>query len=344
MAPLTYSDAGVDLKAWHEAKKRIGRLVSSTHNKRVVGGFGQFGGLFDAAALKGMNRPTLVSSVDGVGTKLKIAFATGVHNTVGQDIVNHCVDDILVMGATPLFFLDYLAVGKLAPEVAEQIVTGLAVACRENGVVLIGGETAEMPGFYAEGEYDIAGTVVGAVDAEKIVDGSRITPGDRLVGLRSNGLHTNGYSLARKLVTEVAGKRYGDTFDATGRTFGEELLRPHRSYLSILPCFEDGTVKGCAHITGGGYQENLDRILPQGCDAVVETGAWVPDEIFAFLQEAGRIESDEMYRTFNMGVGMVLAVDGAVAETVCAREELREFEPAIIGRVESGTGIVRLEY
>ncbi len=344
MKPLTYSDAGVHLDAWRTAKGHIGHLVQSTYNDKVLGGFGQFGGLFDAAALKAMNRPVLVSSVDGVGTKLKVAFATGIHDTIGEDIVNHCVDDILVMGATPLFFLDYLAVGALSPQDTEQIVTGLARACRENGVVLIGGETAEMPGFYAAGEYDIAGTIIGVVDADNIVDGTRITPGDRLVGLRSNGLHTNGYSLASKLVIDVAGKRYDDIFEATGQSFGRELLRPHRSYLPILPCLQDGTVKGCAHITGGGYQENVDRILPQGCDAVVDTRAWVPDRIFAFLQAAGGIANDEMYRTFNMGMGMVLVVDATIVDQLCERDELKPFEPVVIGRVESGNGSVRMEY
>lgn len=344
MAPLTYADAGVDLSKWHDAKRRIGGLVKATHDSRVLGGFGHFGGLFDATALKGMQDPVLVSSVDGVGTKLKIAFDVGRHDTVGEDIVNHCVGDILVLGARPLFFLDYLATGKLAPEVIEAVISGLAKACKASGCALIGGETAEMPGFYAAGEYDLAGTIVGVVDRGHIVDGHTIVPGDVLVGLRSNGLHTNGYSLARKIVTEVAGKSYGDTFAETGETFGDELLRPHRAYSPVLSLMEDGLVKGCAHITGGGFQENLDRILPPGCDAVVDTRRWEPQPIMRFLQHAGEVANDDMYRTFNMGIGMVLAVAGSTIDTVLGRPEIAAFEPVAVGRVEAGAGAVRMEY
>ncbi len=344
MAPLTYADAGVDLSKWHDAKRRIGGLVKATHDSRVLGGFGHFGGLFDASAFKGMQEPVLVSSVDGVGTKLRVAFEVGRHETVGEDIVNHCVDDILVLGARPLFFLDYLATGKLAPAVVESVISGLARACKAAGCALVGGETAEMPGFYAAGEYDLAGSIVGVVERGRIVDGHTIEGGDVLVGLRSSGLHTNGYSLARKIVTEIAGKGYSDTFAETGQTFGDELLRPHRAYSPVLALIDDGMVKGCAHVTGGGFQENLDRILPSGCDAVVDTRNWEPQPIMRFLQQTGEVSNDDMYRTFNMGIGMVLAVGARDAEAVLGRPEISAFEPVVIGKVEDGTGVVRMEY
>ncbi|MBD3392201.1 MAG: phosphoribosylformylglycinamidine cyclo-ligase [Chitinivibrionales bacterium] len=342
--PLTYADAGVDLSAWRDTKKRIGGLVKSTYTDKVVGKFGQFGGLFDVSLLKKFTRPILVSSVDGVGTKLKIAFATGKHDTVGEDIVNHCINDILVLGAQPLFFLDYLGTGRLSPEVVEKVMLGLTRACKASACVLIGGETAEMPGFYQEGEYDIAGTIVGIVDEHRVIDGSAIAPGDVLIGLRSNGLHTNGYSLARTIVTEIAGKDYADTFAPTGRTFGEELLRPHRAYSAARVLMDKDLIKGCAHITGGGFQENVDRILPQHCDAVIDTKRWSPDEIFVFLQTEGRVENDEMYRTFNMGMGMVLVVSGEHADEVLNAKALASFGPARIGAVRPGEGRVVMEY
>lgn len=344
MSSLTYADAGVNLASWHDARERIGKLVKATHNDKVLGGFGHFGGLFDISAAKGMDKPALVSSVDGVGTKLKIAFDIDKHDTVGEDIVNHCIDDILVMGARPMYFLDYLATGKLSPAVIEQVMVGLTKACREAGCVLIGGETAEMPGFYGEGEYDIAGTIVGLVDQGSIVDGSSIQTGDLLIGLRSNGLHTNGYSLARKIVSEVAKKAYTDTFEEAGTSFGEELLRPHRCYRGVLEVMQEGVVKGCAHITGGGFQENLDRILPGNCDAVIDTAAWRPDPIFGFLQKSGNVDNDDMYRTFNMGVGMVLAVSADSADSVAAHTALSDYNPLAIGRVVEGSGAVKMEY
>lgn len=344
MVSLTYADAGVNLSAWHETRKRIGELVKSTFNKRVVGEFGQFGGVFDVSMLKDFERPLLVSSVDSVGTKLKIAFETGVHDTVGEDIVNHCINDILVMGARPLYFLDYLGVGRLAPVVAEQVMVGLTRACKAADCALVGGETAELPGFYNAGEYDLVGCIVGAVDAARIVDGRDIKAGDVLVGLRSNGLHTNGYSLARKIVTEVAGKSYGDTFESAGTTFGADLLRPHRAYTPVLGLIENHLVKGCAHITGGGFQENVDRILPSNCSAVIDTGTWTPDPIFKFLQDMGHVENDEMYRTFNMGIGFVLVAGPAEAEKITADTALADYEPRRIGRIDSGDGTVRLEY
>ncbi len=342
--PLTYADAGVDLNAWHDTKERIGRLVKATYNQNVLGGFGQFGGLFDVSMLKEYDSPVLVSSVDGVGTKLKIAFETGIHDTVGEDIVNHCIDDILVLGAQPLYFLDYIGTGKLSPEITAQIVEGLSRACRQADCVIIGGETAEMPGFYQPGEYDIAGTIVGVVDREKIIDGKNIQPGDKVIGLKSNGLHTNGYSLARKIVTEAAGKSYSDIFEDTGRSFGQELLRPHRSYRDVLPLMRRGFVKGCAHITGGGFPENIDRILPADTNVVIDTRKWNPDKIFLFLSEAGGVENSEMYRTFNMGIGLVLIVSSRDVEVVMKSEELGPFEPLVIGHIEEGNGSVKMEY
>jgi phosphoribosylformylglycinamidine cyclo-ligase len=342
--PLTYADAGVDLKAWAQTKDRIGRLVQTTYTPNVLGRFGHFGGLFDVSMLKQYDRPVLVSSVDGVGTKLKIAFATGIHNTVGEDIVNHCINDILVLGARPLFFLDYIGTGVLSPDVTEQFMTGLVRACKESGCVLIGGETAEMPGMYKRGEYDIAGTIVGIVEEKGIVDGSHIRPGDVVIGLRSNGLHTNGYSLARKIVTEVAGKRYEDLFPEAGHSFGLELLRPHRAYSPLLALFDRKLIKGCAHLTGGGFQENIDRILPPDCNAVIDTAAWKPDPIFTWMQKAGQVENDEMYRTFNMGIGMVVVVNGADHAAVTEAPEIQNFGPVVIGTIAAGSGAVVMEY
>jgi phosphoribosylformylglycinamidine cyclo-ligase len=342
--PLRYSDAGVDLSVWNKTKVRIGELVSSNYNSSVVGKFGQFGGMFDTSSFVSMKHPVLVSSTDSVGTKVMVAFESGIHDSVGQDIVNHCIDDILVLGARPLFFLDYIGIHKLVPEVAEQIVTGLSIACKAAGCVLIGGETAEMPDLYKKGEYDLVGCIVGVVDKEKIIDGSTIVPGDVLIGLRSNGLHTNGYSLARKIVKEVAGKSYSDIFEPTGKSFAQELLRPHRAYTPVLKLMDQGLIKGCAHLTGGGFQDNIDRILPQNCNAVILTNAWTPDPIFSWLQEAGNVEKEEMYHTFNMGIGLVLAVKPEVADTIMSSKEIESFEPVVIGSINEGAGKVVLEF
>ena len=340
---MKYSDAGVDVALWNKAKGRIGELVSSTFTENVVGGFGQFGGMFSAASLKGMAEPVLVSSTDSVGTKVKIAFETGIHTSVGEDIVNHCINDILVLGARALFFLDYIGINKLVPELAEQIIQGLVRACKAGGCVLIGGETAEMPDVYSHGEYDLVGCIVGVVDKSRIIDGRTITPGDIAIGLRSSGLHTNGFSLARKIVKEAAGKSYGDPFQNSGKTIGEVLLAPHRAYSPVLKLMERGAIKGCAHITGGGFQDNVDRILPNTCDAIIDTKTWMPDPIFQFLQAAGNVERDEMYHTFNMGVGMVLVVDPKGADAVAGAPEIKAFEPKIIGRIVKGSGKVALE-
>jgi phosphoribosylformylglycinamidine cyclo-ligase len=262
--PITYSDAGVDIDAATRATDKIKELARRTFNQRTLSEIGSFGGMFDGA-FPNLKQPVLVASADGVGTKLKIAFSTGVHNTVGRDLVNHCVNDILVQGARPLFFLDYIATGKLLPDVVAEIVAGVANGCRENGCVLLGGETAEMPDFYADGEYDIAGFIVGVADREKIIDGKEITPGDVLLALPSVGLHTNGYSLARKLFLEVAGYEVDTRLEGLGMTVGEALLQPHLSYLKPLnELLDSGTIKGLAHITGGGLTDNIPRILPEG--------------------------------------------------------------------------------
>lgn len=340
---LSYKDAGVDVGTWNNVKGDIGKLVASTYNSRVLGSFGQFGGMFDIGNLEGMKHPVLVSSTDSVGTKVMIAFETGVHSTVGRDIVNHCVNDILVMGAKPLFFLDYIGLYKLYPQVACEIVSGLASACRDNGCVLIGGETAEMPDLYKKDEYDLVGTIIGLVDKNSVIDGSTIKPGDILIGLRSSGLHTNGYSLARKIVKEVGGKKYSDQFENSGKTFGQILQEPHRSYLPLHALMQKSIIKGCAHITGGGFQDNVDRILPPNCDAFVNTGSWTPDPIYGWMQKTGNVKKDEMYHTFNMGIGMVIAVDPSHASEVLGAPELSAFGPVVIGKVASGSGKVVLE-
>jgi phosphoribosylformylglycinamidine cyclo-ligase len=341
---LTYADAGVNIPVWNATRKKLGKLVESTFNDSVVGKFGHFGGMFSLASLRNYKKPILVSSVDGVGTKLKIAAEVGIHDTVGEDIVNHCVNDILVLGAKPLFFLDYIATGKLEPKVLLQVITGLTRACRAAGCVLIGGETAEMPGFYQAGDYDIAGTIVGVVDEKDVIDGSEIKKGDLLVGLASNGLHTNGYSLARKIVKTAAKKSYSNIFKETGLTFGQELLKPHRSYSPVRSLMAKGLIRGCAHITGGGFTDNVDRILPSGCNAAINCAAWAPAPIFSWLQKQGCVENSEMYRTFNMGIGMVLAVRKNDAERVVRLKELQPFSPRVIGTVVPGNGKVELGF
>jgi phosphoribosylformylglycinamidine cyclo-ligase len=287
-----------------------------------------------------MQEPVLVSSADGVGTKLKLAFMTGRHDTVGTDLVNHCVNDILVQGARPLFFLDYLATGKLTPDVAEQVVVGVARGCRENGCALIGGETAEMPGFYADGEYDIAGFIVGMVDRPRLIDGRSIAPGDVLIGLHSSGLHTNGYSLAR----HICFPRFTpDTvMPELGGTLGDALLATHRSYLRAMePLLDAGVVKGMAHITGGGITENLPRVLPSGCRAAVDGRAWEVPPIFTLLQREGGIASEEMLRAFNMGIGMIVVVAAADESFVTASLRSSGEHPVRIGTIEAGEPSVR---
>jgi phosphoribosylformylglycinamidine cyclo-ligase len=341
---LTYADAGVNIPVWNSTRKKLGKLVESTFTPNVVGKFGHFGGMFSISMLKKYKKPILVSSVDGVGTKLKIAAEVGIHDTVGEDIVNHCINDILVLGAQPLFFLDYIATGRLEPEVLLQVISGLVRACKAANCVLIGGETAEMPGFYQSGDYDIAGTIVGIVDEQNIIDGSTIKKGDILIGLASNGLHTNGYSLARKIVKNIAKKTYFDTFKASGQTFGRELLKPHRSYGPVHSFMVKGLIRGCAHITGGGFTDNVDRILPSNCNAAINCSSWTPAPIFGWLQKEGGVNNKEMYRTFNMGIGMVLAVRRKDVDSIVSSKELQQFDPRVIGEIVPGNGKVEMAY
>jgi phosphoribosylformylglycinamidine cyclo-ligase len=335
--PITYSDAGVDIDAATRATDRIKELARRTFNDRTLSEIGSFGGMFDGA-FPNLQHPVLVASADGVGTKLKIAFLTGVHNTIGRDLVNHCVNDILVQGARPLFFLDYIATGKLLPEVVAGIVEGVANGCRENGCVLLGGETAEMPDFYSEGEYDVAGFIVGIVDREKTIDGKQIVPGDVLLGLPSVGLHTNGYSLARKLFFDVARHQVDTHLDELGMTVGNALLQPHVSYLKPLDgILNSGMIKGLAHITGGGLTDNIPRILPSGTAVEIDKGSWPTLPLFTLLQEIGNVAESEMFRTFNMGVGMVIICGRQDVEGIRSHLESRGQKSYAIGRVVEGT-------
>ena len=303
---MDYKSAGVDIDTGNDTVQRIRALARSTFTSGVLSEIGSFGGLFQLETSR-FREPVLVSSADGVGTKLKIAFLMGRHDTVGVDLVNHCVNDILMQGAEPLFFLDYLATGQLLPEVAESVVGGIASACCDNGCALLGGETAEMPGFYGEGEYDLAGFIVGVVDREKLIDGRAIAAGDVLIGVPSSGLHTNGFSLARRIVFDQLGLRVDTHVTELGRTLGEALLEPHRSYLSLVrPLLDGGRIKGLAHITGGGITDNLPRVLQHGTAAVVDAAAWEVPPLFRWLQRNGRVPVDDMMRTFNMGIGLVI--------------------------------------
>jgi len=342
---MKYADAGVNLAVADDAKQRIRHLASKTFSPAVLGGIGGFGALF-ALDGKRWNEPVLVSSADGVGTKLKIATAMGVHSTVGGDLVNHCVNDILVQGAEPLFFLDYLAMGKLEPNVVEQLVDGMSRACRKAGCALIGGETAEMPGFYPAGEYDLAGFIVGAVERKKVLTGKSVKPGDTLLGLPSAGLHTNGYSLARKLVFDVA-KLKSDTYVAeVGNKIGAELLKPHLCYApSVKSLLAKGWVSAMAHITGGGIPGNLPRVLPSGVKATIDLDAWPIPPIFKYLAKLGEIDTDELLHSFNMGVGMIVIVSAEHVKNAEADLKRRREKFFRIGRIERGdTGKARLVY
>lgn len=330
---ITYKDAGVDIEAGNSFVGMIKPLVKSTFRPEVMTEIGGFGGLFSLNSAKYKN-PVLVSGTDGVGTKLKIAFMADRHDTVGIDLVAMCVNDIVVQGAEPLFFLDYLATGKLLPEKAASIVKGIAEGCRQAGCALIGGETAEMPGFYADGEYDVAGFAVGVVERENIIDGSSIAVGNRLIGIASSGLHSNGYSLARKLIFERMGLTIDSELPGTGRTVADELLAPTRIYIrSIMNLLKDFNIKGIAHITGGGILENIPRVLPHGCRASIQLSSWERPTLFSVLQEAGNVERDEMYRTFNMGIGMVLVVDEHEAEDMIYRLNGLDEKAWIIGEI-----------
>ena len=330
---ISYSDAGVSIDNANEAVSKIKNFAKSTFNERTLTEIGSFGGMF-SAMFPEMSEPILVASADGVGTKLKIAFDTGIHNTIGQDLVNHCTNDILVQGARPLFFLDYFATGKLSPEITASVVEGISIACKENNCVLLGGETAEMPGFYADGEYDLAGFIVGVVDKSKVIDGKNIAAGDTVLALPSSGLQTNGYSLARKLFFEVGSYDVNSKIDKLGdETVGNALLTPHTSFLKPLDkLLDSGKIKGLAHITGGGLLENIPRILPENVSVEIKRGTWDELPIFGLMQKIGNVEDKEMFRTFNMGIGMIL---------ICAEED-KEFlknhlgECFEIGRVVEG--------
>ena len=335
---LDYRAAGVDLDAADRAKKAIKSLVASTHDRHTLSGMGSFGGMY--AVPGGLEAPVLVSSADGVGTKLKVAFLSGRHDTVGADLVNHCVNDILVQGARPLFFMDYLATGDMDPGVVGQVVTGVARACRDNGCALLGGETAQMPDFYAPGEYDLAGFIVGIAERGALLDGSRTRAGDVLVALASTGLHTNGYTLARRIVFDVLGLDAGSRFPDSGATVADTLLAVHRSYLaSLAPELEGGTVRALAHVTGGGIPGNLPRSLGPGLGARVDTSSWRPPAVFGVLARAGGVARGEMYRVFNMGVGMLAVVAPGEADGLVSRLRDRGEEAWVAGEVVAGSGV-----
>jgi phosphoribosylformylglycinamidine cyclo-ligase len=334
---ISYADAGVSIDNANRAVAKIREFARTTFNERTLTEIGSFGGMF-SGAFPDMREPILVASADGVGTKLKLAFETGVHNTVGSDLVNHCVNDILVQGARPLFFLDYFATGKLEPDVTASVVEGMATACRENACVLLGGETAEMPDFYPPGEYDLAGFIVGVVDKSKVIDGKSITPGDVVIGIPTNGLQTNGYSLARKLFFEVGGYKADTVIDELGSSVGEALLKTHPSFLpQVGPLLDSGKIKGLAHITGGGFLENIPRILPDGVGVEINRGTWAELPVFGVMQRLGNVSETEMFRTFNMGIGMVV---------VCSEgdktEVMSHLNGSEIGRVVAGDGTVTI--
>jgi len=336
---ISYADAGVSIDNANLAVAKIREFARSTFNDRTLTEIGSFGGMF-SGAFPGMADPILVASADGVGTKLKLAFETGIHNTVGADLVNHCVNDILVQGARPLFFLDYFATGKLEPDVTASVVEGMARACKENGCVLLGGETAEMPDFYPPGEYDLAGFIVGVVDKKNVIDGKSIVPGDVVLGIPSNGLQTNGYSLARKLFFEVAGHNPDTYLDELGKTVGEALLKTHQSFLRPLEGLLDkGIIKGLAHITGGGFLENIPRILPDGVSVEIKKGTWPELPVFGVMQSLGNVSEKEMFRTFNMGIGMIAVISSENKKTLMSHLD-GCFE---IGRVVEGEKSVSIK-
>jgi phosphoribosylformylglycinamidine cyclo-ligase len=332
----------VDLRRSDAAKQRIRALVTSTFTEGVTGRFGGFAGGFDLA-----RRPdagsVLLASTDSVGTKVLVALRAGRHDTIGRDLVNHCVNDILVQGARPLFFLDYIGCGRMDPARVADLVEGVARACRENGCALLGGETAEMPGVYQGEDYDLAGFIVGAVDPERLLDGSAIQAGDLVLGLPSSGLHTNGYSLARRIVFDEAGLAPEDELPGTGTSVADSLLAVHRSYLrGVAPLVDQGLVHGMVHVTGGGFAGNVPRVLPKGVDCEIDTAAWEPLPLFRFLAEAGRVSAEEMYRVFNMGIGFLLFVDPERLQAVVAQLTAAGERPVVVGRVFPGTGRVHV--
>jgi len=327
-----YAKAGVDVDLGNAVKSGIQALVKSTHGPQVLAKIGGFGGLF-RPDFKGMKEPVLVSSVDGVGTKLKVAFALDRHDTVGQDLVNHCINDIAVTGAQPLFFLDYIAAGELNPMVFRSLLKGFAKACKAGNCALIGGETAQMPGMYQSGEYDLAGTIVGVVDRAKMLDGSRVKPGDKLIGLASNGLHTNGYSLARQVLFETMGLKPSSKLPELKLSVGEELLRVHKNYQPLMASLPTGVLHAAAHITGGGLLDNLPRVLPNGCQANIRKGSWTVPAIFRIIESGGSIDSTEMFQVFNMGIGMVLIVGASKADEIAKLTRGK-----IIGEIAKSSG------
>ena len=331
-----YATAGVDIDLGNRVKKGLQERVRTTFGPEVLGRIGGFGGLF-RADFKGMKEPVLVSSIDGVGTKLKIAIALGKHATVAQDLVHHSINDIAVTGARPLFFLDYIGAERLDPAVFDQLISGFTKACKAGGCALIGGETAQLPELYHSGEYDLAGCIIGLVDRTRILDGSRIVPSDVLIGLPSNGLHTNGYTLARKVLLDEMGLDLLQKVDGLAKPLGDELLRVHRNYQPLMASVSPGRIKGAAHITGGGLVDNLPRILPASCDALIDTLSWTVPPIFRLIQRGGDISREEMYQVFNMGIGMVL-----VSSKLHAAELLSRTKGKLIGQITSGSGKVHL--
>jgi phosphoribosylformylglycinamidine cyclo-ligase len=331
-----YARAGVDVDLGNRLKRQIQSLVRQTHGPQVLGKIGGFGGLF-RASFPQMREPVLVASIDGVGTKLKIAFAMDKHDTVGADLVNHCVNDIAVLGARPLFFLDYIGCERLEPRVFQQLLRGLSRACRSASCALLGGETAQMPGMYRKGEYDLAGCIAGVVDRASIIDGRKIEPSDAILGLRSNGLHTNGYSLARKILFDKMRLKVTSRLPGLNRIVGAELLRVHKNYQPLLAKVPRAMIKGLAHITGGGLIDNVPRILPSNCDAVIETRSWRVPRIFQILQQNGKIDPREMYQVFNMGIGLV-----AIVAESNARRVMSLLDAKRIGQIKRGAGKVRL--
>ena len=337
---ITYEDAGVSFDAEAKAMQRIKNLVRKTYRPEVLSDLGTFGGLF---ALRDYKQPVLVSSTDSVGTKLMVAFKANKHDTVGYDIVAHCGNDIVVQGAEPLFFLDYIGIGKMDPVVVEQIVSGLTDGCMDIGCALISGETAELSGLYASDEYDLVGTIVGVVEREQVITGNKITPGDKIIGLRSTGLHTNGYTLARRILFDICKYKVDTYLPELSTTVGEELLKTHKSYVkSILKLMKSCDVKGIAHITGGGLPGNVSRILPDECQARIYKNTWEIQPIFSVLQGEGNVDEDEMYRVFNMGIGMVIVVDTENVEV--AIETLRKMDESVceIGEIVTGEQGVKL--
>ena len=333
-----YARAGVDVDLGNKLKRRIQSLVRKTHGPEVLGKIGGFGGLF-APNFRGMRQPVFVASVDGVGTKLKIAFAANKHDTVGADLVNHCVNDVAVLGARPLFFLDYIGTEKLESRVFSELLSGFSKACRAANCALIGGETAQMPGMYRRGEYDLAGCIVGVVDRGQMIDGSKVRIGDVVLGLPSNGLHTNGYSLARKILFQRLKLKLSSRIPGVRGTLGEELLRVHKNYQPLLVKVPRGMIHGLAHITGGGLIDNLPRILPKNYDAVIDTHGWRVPAIFNFIGRMGKVDRAEMYQVFNMGIGMVAIV--SQRDVTRAKNVLRA---KVIGRIERGSGKTKLSF